>query len=76
MVSNPAGRSSFDDRSNLATNADGSIDIRLQRETPAGREQNWLPAPAGRFKLTLRAYLPGASILDGTYRVPPVVRAF
>ena len=76
MVSNPAGRSSFDDRSNLAANADGSIDIHLQRETPTGREQNWLPAPAGRFKLTLRAYLPGAAILDGTYRVPPVVRAF
>jgi hypothetical protein len=75
MVSNPTGRSSFNDRSNLAKNADGSIDIYLQHEIPTGHEQNWLPTPAGRFKLTLRAYLPGAAILDGTYRVPPVMRA-
>jgi hypothetical protein len=75
MVSNPTGRSSFDDRSNLAKNADGSIDVYLQHETPTGHEQNWLSTPAGKFKLTLRAYLPGAAILNGTYRVPPVVRA-
>lgn len=74
MVSSPTGRTSFNDRSDLAENADGSIDIRLQHRTPAGHEQNWLPTPAGKFKLTLRAYLPGAAILDGTYRVPPVVR--
>jgi hypothetical protein len=75
MVSNPIGRSSVNDRSNLATNADGSIDIYLQHDAPIGHEQNWLPAPSRRFKLMLRAYLPGAAILNGTYRVPPVVRA-
>jgi hypothetical protein len=75
MVSNSIGRSSFNDRSSLAKNADGSIDIYLQHETPTGHEQNWLTTPAGKFKLTLRAYLPGSAILDGTYRVPPVVRA-
>jgi hypothetical protein len=74
MVSNPIGRSSFDDRSALARNADGSIDIHLQQTTPIGREQNWLPAPAHSFKLTLRAYLPGAAVLDGTYRVPQIVK--
>ena len=63
MVSNSLGRSSFDDRSNLARNADGSIDFYLQHEAPAGHEQNWLPTPAGKFKLMLRAYLPGAAIL-------------
>jgi hypothetical protein len=75
MVTNSLGRSSFDDRSNLAKNRDGSIDIYLQHETPTGHEQNWLPTPAGKFKLTLRAYLPGEAILNGTYRVPPVVGA-
>jgi hypothetical protein len=75
MVNNSTGRTSFNDRSDLARNADGSIDIYLQRETPTGHESNWLTTPPGRFKLTLRAYLPGAAILDGTYRVPPVVRA-
>jgi len=75
MVNNAINRSSFDDRSNLAKNADGSIDIYLQQKAPTGHEQNWLPAPSGKFKLMLRAYLPGAAILDGTYRVPPVVKA-
>jgi len=74
MVSNPVGRSSFDDRSDLAANADGSIDILLQQTAPPGREQNWLPTPSGRFRVMLRAYLPGAAVLDGSYRVPPVVR--
>ncbi len=75
MMANPINRSSFDDRSNPAKNADGSIDIYLQQKVPAGHEQNWLPTPTGRFKLMLRAYLPGEAILNGTYRVPPVVRA-
>ena len=75
MVNNPIHRSSFDDRSNLATNADRSIDVYLQQEAPAGHEQNWLPTNSGKFKLMLRAYLPGAAILDGTYRVPPVVES-
>jgi hypothetical protein len=75
MVSNPIGRSSFNDRSNLAKNADGSIDVYLQQKAPTGHEQNWLPTPVRSFKLMLRAYLPGAAILNGTYRVPPVVKA-
>ncbi|WP_369045744.1 DUF1214 domain-containing protein [Sinomonas sp. P10A9] len=75
MVSSPMERSSFDDRSDLAKNADGSVDIYLQHDAPAGREQNWLPIPSGRFKLMLRVYLPSAEILNGTYRIPPVARA-
>jgi hypothetical protein len=74
-INNPSDRRSVGDRSNLATNADGSIDIYLQPHAPRGHEQNWLPTPSRNFKLTLRAYLPGPAILDGTYRVPPVVRA-
>jgi hypothetical protein len=75
MVNSPINRNSFDDRSDLAKNPDGSVDIYLQHTAPAGHEQNWLPTPSGSFKLMLRAYLPGTAILDGTYRVPPVVRA-
>jgi hypothetical protein len=74
MVSNPIDRYSVGDRSGLAPNADGSIDIYIQSTAPAGRESNWLPAPAGSFKLMLRAYLPGRAILDGEYHVPPVIK--
>jgi hypothetical protein len=74
MVKNPINRSSVGSRSSLAPNADGSIDIYLQRTAPADHESNWLPTPAGNFKLMLRAYLPGRAILDGEYHVPPVKR--
>jgi hypothetical protein len=74
MVSNHMERYSVGSRSGLAPNADGSIDIYLQRTAPAGHESNWLPAPAGNFKLMLRAYLPGRAVLDGEYHVPPVKR--
>ncbi|HEY7342136.1 MAG TPA: DUF1214 domain-containing protein [Ktedonobacterales bacterium] len=74
MVSNPINRYSVGSRSSLAPNADGSIDIYIQRAAPVGHESNWLPAPAGNFKLMLRAYLPGRAVLDGAYHVPPVMR--
>ena len=74
MVRNPIDRSSVGSRSGLVPNADGSIDIYIQRTPPTGHESNWLPAPAGNFKLMLRAYLPGRAVLDGEYHLPPVKR--
>src|SRR5579864_5184039 len=45
MVRNATDRSSLGSRSGLVPNADGSIDIYLQRAAPVGHEPNWLPAP-------------------------------
>ena len=73
FVANPINRYSLGDRSGLVSNADGSVDIYIQNTAPAGHESNWLPAPAGKFILWLRAYVPGAAILDGTYKVPPII---
>ena len=75
FVANPIDRYSVGDRSGLAQNPDGSVDIYLQNAAPAGHQANWLPAPAGRFILWLRVYMPGAAILHGEYTVPPVVEA-
>jgi hypothetical protein len=74
MVRNPIDRYGVGSRSGLMSNADGSVDIYLQRTAPSGQESNWLPAPAGNFKLMLRAYLPGRAVLEGQYHVPPVNR--
>jgi len=73
FVANPVHRYSVSDRSGLAQNTDGSVDIYIQNAAPAGHESNWLPAPAGKFILWLRVYMPGAAILDGEYQAPPVV---
>ena len=74
FVPNPINRYSVSDRSGLAHNADGSVDIYIQKGAPAGHESNWLPAPAGNFILWLRVYVPGQAILDGEYTVPPIIR--
>ena len=73
MVNNNGGPSSVDDHAGLVANPDGSVDILLQPKEPSGPGQNWLPTPTGRFKLMLRAYLPGVAIVGGTYEVPPVI---
>lgn len=73
LVSTASGRSSVNSHSGLVKNPDGSVDILLQRHQPSGATDNWLATPPGRFKLMLRAYLPGDPILRGDYEVPPVV---
>jgi hypothetical protein len=75
LVANPINRYSVGDRSGLVANADGSTDIYIQNQAPAGHEANWLPAPSGDFLLWLRDYQPGAAVLNGAYHVPPVVEA-
>jgi hypothetical protein len=73
FVDNPLGRYAIGDRDPLAVNADGSLDLWLQRESPGPeRESNWLPAPSGPFNLILRIYWPEQPALDGTWTPPGI----
>jgi hypothetical protein len=57
------------------TNADGSLDIYFQNESPGkDKEANWLPAPKGAFNLTMRLYDPTSDALTGKWSPPPVTR--
>jgi len=75
FVANPINRYSISARQKLKANADGSIDLYIQNESPGtDRESNWLPAPKGKFQLMLRMYWPTEtqpSIIDGTWSPPP-----
>ena len=73
FADNSINRFDVSSTSGLVPNANGSVDIYIQNAPPAGNESNWLPAPTGNFLLFLRVYAPGQSILNGSYRVPPVV---
>ncbi len=61
----------------LKYNPDGSLDIYIESSAPgADKEANWLPAPSiGPFNLVVRDFWPKESVLDGTYKVPPVKKA-
>jgi hypothetical protein len=76
FVDNPLNRYTVSPRNALKYNPDGSLDIFIQHDSPgAGRESNWLPAPRGEFVLMMRLYYPketAPSILDGSWKVPPV----
>jgi hypothetical protein len=75
FVENPLGRYSLSARDELRPNPDGSVDIYIQRHPPAPeRESNWLPAAEGKFILVLRFYWPKPSLLDGSWKIPPVKR--
>ncbi|MEW6529449.1 MAG: DUF1254 domain-containing protein [Thermodesulfobacteriota bacterium] len=74
-VSNSLNRFALGDRDELKFNADGSLDLYIQNETPGpGKEPNWLPAPKDAFNLLMRLYSPGPAALDGRWAPPAVKR--
>jgi hypothetical protein len=76
FVPNPINRQSISARQDLKSNADGSVDLHIQNESPgADKESNWLPAPKEKFILMMRLYWPSEkapSIIDGSWRIPAV----
>ena len=78
FVPNAIQRYDLAHRDKLVANADGSIDLYLQAESPGkDKEANWLTAPKGKFQLVMRIYAPKQappSVLDGTWTPPPVTK--
>lgn len=71
LVENPIDRYAINSASpDVERNADGSLDLYLQHEAPAGHEANWLPAPEGGFYAILRVYRPQQAAFDGTWTPP------
>jgi hypothetical protein len=76
FAANSLNRYAIGDRDALQFNADGSLDLYIQQDSPGDKRQsNWLPAPAGNFKLFLRMYWPGDEMTGGRWAPPPVVAA-
>lgn len=77
FTSNPIGRYTIGDRTpGLSQDKDGTVQVLIQHDMPTDPAQraNWLPAPAGEFRLVLRAYEPKAELRDGRVRLPAVRR--
>lgn len=78
FVANPLNKYTVSPRNDLKYNADGSLDLYFQNESPGkDKEANWLPAPKDKFVLMLRMYWPkekDPSIIKGTWKPPAVKR--
>jgi hypothetical protein len=79
FVPNALNRYTVSSRSKFVTNADGSVDLYLQADSPGkAKEPNWLPAPEAKFIPMLRLYWPKEtppSLIDGSWNPPPVKAA-
>ena len=76
LIDNPLHRYAIGDRDPLVYNSDGSLDVYVQADEPAGdKSKNWLPVKPGKpFLLNARLYWPKPAALSGAWGMPAVER--
>jgi hypothetical protein len=74
LAHNAINRYALSGRDDLSFNADGTVDLWIQRGDPGeGKTANWLPSPRqGPFSLVLRLYWPKPEAVSGGWRPPPI----
>jgi hypothetical protein len=75
LVANPIDRYSLGpSHPPLVEQPDGSIVVAISHDEPADPDVNWLPSPAGAFRLNMRLYGPDKRVLNGNWTPPKVVK--
>jgi hypothetical protein len=73
QVANELNRFALGDRDDLTYNADGSLDLYLQKANPGtDKLTNWLPSASGPLRVIMRLYGPAPTALDGLWVPPPI----
>lgn len=74
LYDNPISRYAINSATaNLRHQTDGSIVVEISHEVPDG-SINWLPAPKGKFMVVFRAYRPQPALINGSFRLPSIMR--
>lgn len=76
LVDNPLNRYKVgSDTQGLVKGKDGSMKIVISHEKPADAGANWLPAPEHNFYLLFRMYQPKDAVMDGSWKMPEVIKS-
>ena len=77
LINNKQGIADRSSRMDLATNKDGSVDIYIGPDEPAGdKAKNWIPTEPGRAWFPyFRLYSPKQAFLDRTWVLPDIEKA-
>lgn len=73
LITNMPRASRASNAAEMQRNADGSVDIYLGPQAPAGKDANWIPTdPARQFELMFRAYAPKKEFFEKAWALPDV----
>lgn len=73
LIKNVTRASRASNNAEVQKNPDGSVDLYLGPQAPAGKEANWIPTdPAGQFELMFRLYAPTKALFDKAWTLPDV----
>jgi hypothetical protein len=73
LIKNVSRASRASNVAELQKNADGSVDLYIGPNPPAGEESNWIPTdPARGFELMVRLYGPTKAFFDKQWSLPDV----
>lgn len=73
FVPNSINRLAIGNRTkSMKPNADGSLTVYFQKDAPKENEGNWLPTPDGKFRVSLRLYVPKENVLNGEWLPPGI----
>jgi hypothetical protein len=75
LIKNVARASRASNAADVKKNPDGSADLYIGPEPPAGQETNWIPTdPAREFELMFRLYGPKPEFFAKTWSLPDVAK--
>jgi hypothetical protein len=73
FITNPQNRPDRSSRNDIDRNPDGSVDLYMGPNAPAGHENNWIPTVSGKSWFAyFRLYAPTRAYFDRTFALPDI----